>query len=194
MRVRVITYLDLQHSTCTDFLIPISVCVSSIFSPANLWTAAKLDPPTSVPEKRAVVSNYCSQLLCARSLSLSLSLSLSANFKQSQTTCTSNKVDYLKFSSPSIHTHGSCVAEWFRLSIENEVLEVSALDFLPLLFFVPVSSFCPSMLVTWCFEPSQPLGIILGLTTNLSLFLSYSAQSYNISNKIVQLSVKTFHT
>ena len=39
-------------------------------------------------------------------------------------------------------------------------------------------------LVSWCFEPSQPLGIISGLKTNFTPSLSYSAhQSFNTSKQ-----------
>ena len=40
-------------------------------------------------------------------------------------------------------------------------------------------------LVSWCFEPSQPLGVTSGLNTNSDLFLSYSAhESPNIDHNI----------
>ena len=46
-----------------------------------------------------------------------------------------------------------------------------------------VISFC--LFVCWCLEPSQPLGVILGLNKNLNLSLSYSAhEPFNINHNL----------
>ena len=43
------------------------------------------------------------------------------------------------------------------------------------------------LLVSWCFEPCQPLGVTSGLKTNSNLSLSYPAhQSFNIYHNILQ--------
>ena len=48
-----------------------------------------------------------------------------------------------------------------------------------------ISGLKVSLLVSWCFEPSQPLGVTLGLNTNPNLSVSYSAhKSFNINHNI----------
>ena len=51
-----------------------------------------------------------------------------------------------------------------------------------------------SQLVSWCFEPSQPLGITSGLKTNSKSSLRYSAHKSFKTNNISIAQMKNFIT